>query len=124
MYEEKNKFKKKIEIVEEVPSRFIIHPKNFKKMWWDNFVLVSTIIYLFQLPFYVCRTSPLSWEHFMALSYFDFMFIIDSFLNLLVGFYDKDGEYEPKIVVVIIKNLSYGTILELVYYLSPIFLGI
>jgi len=47
MYQEKNKFKKKIEIEEEVPSRFIIHPKNFKKMWWDNFVLVRTIIYLF-----------------------------------------------------------------------------
>ena len=52
------------------------------------------------------------------------MFIIDSFLNLLVGFYDKDGEYEPKIIVVIIKNLNYGIILELVYYLVPIILGI
>jgi len=59
----------------------------------------------------------------MILSFFDIIFIIDSFLNLLVGFYDKDGKYEPKIVVVIVKNYSSGTFLDLIYYLGPIFLG-
>jgi len=49
MYVDKNKHstKKNLELKEETPSKFIIHPKNFWKMWWGNFLLVSTIIYLF-----------------------------------------------------------------------------
>ena len=93
-------------------------------MWWDNFLLISTIIYLFLLPLCVCHDKHLTWSNFFLLSNFDYFFIIDSFLNLLIGFYDKDGNYEPKIVVVIVKNFSYGTILELIYYLIPLFLGI
>ena len=124
MYQVKNKTKATLELEEEKPSRFIIDPKNFWKMWWGNLLLVATIIYLFLLPLFVCISHTLSWSNFSILSLFDFIFIFDSFLNLFVGFYDKDGRYEPKIVVVIVKNYSYGTILELIYYIAPIILGI
>ena len=87
-------------------------------------LLVVTVIYLFLLPLFVCVDQHLSWSNFSVLSVFDFIFIVDSFLNLLVGFYDKEGNYEPKIIVVIIKNFNYGTIMELVYYFAPVFIGI
>ena len=124
LYQAKQKLQNKTVLEEIPPSRFIIHPKNFRKMWWDNFLLIATIIYLFQLPLYVCHDKYLTWRNFFLLSNFDFIFIIDSIINLFIGFYDKDGEYEPKIVVVILKNFLYGTILELFYYLAPLFLGI
>jgi hypothetical protein len=42
----------------------------------------------------------------------------------LVGFYDKDGKYEEKIVVVVVKNYNNSMILEIIYYIVPIILGI
>ena len=58
------------------------------------------------------------------MSFFDIIFIVDGILNLFIGFYDKDGVYEPKLVVVIIKNYSNGLLFELIYYLLPIYIGI
>jgi hypothetical protein len=40
-------------------------------------------------------------------------------LNLFVGFYNKEGDYEPKVVAVIIKNYSSDFYFELIYTLGP-----
>lgn len=46
--------------------------------------------------------------------------MIDAISNLLVGFYNKDGEYEPQVVAVIIKNFSSDFYMELVYTFGPL----
>ena len=47
--------------------------------------------------------------------------MLDRFLNLFIGFYNKEGEYEPKVIVVIMKNYSSDFYMELVWTFGPLF---
>ena len=51
---------------------------------------------------------------------FDMFFMLDRFIHLFVGFNNKDGEYEPKIMVVIMKNYSSDFYMEVVYTFGPL----
>ena len=52
---------------------------------------------------------------------FDLFFMLDRFLSLFVGYYNKEDTYEPKVMVVIMKNFSSDFYLELVYTFGPFF---
>jgi hypothetical protein len=47
------------------------------------------------------------------------MFMLDRFLDLFVGFTTKDGDYEPKIIVVLVHNFSWDFTMELFYSFGP-----
>ena len=121
IYERKNKNKIYIDPDSLNPSRFIIPPNHRLKMHWGNFILIQTIIYVFLLPMFVSFAPILSRDNLNMLIVFDLFFMIDRFLNLFVGFYNKEGEYEPKVMVVIMKNYSSDFYMELVYTFSPFF---
>ena len=46
--------------------------------------------------------------------------MINQFINLFVGFYDKEGVYEPQIVAVIIQNWSSNFYYEIIYTFGPL----
>lgn len=104
------------------PCRYIIDPKSNRKRHWGNFLLILTIVYSFLLPFYMCSSTKLPIKSFLILSIFDFVFIVDCILNLLVGFYDKKREYEPKLILVIMNNYSSDFLYELIYTFGPLFM--
>ena len=54
---------------------------------------------------------------------FDMVFIINRFLDLFIGFVNKDGNNETKVWNVIYKNFSSDFYMELVYSFGPLFFG-
>lgn len=93
-------------------------------MQWGNFLQVVTIIYVFLLPLFVSFDSILTPKALSYLLIFDTMFMADRFLDLFVGFNNSDGEYEPKLVLVVMKNFSSDFYFELIYTFGPFFFNL
>ena len=51
---------------------------------------------------------------------FDIAFVIDRFLDLFVGFINKEGEYEPYLILVFFKNFSSDFYTEVLYAFGPL----
>ena len=49
------------------------------------------------------------------------MFLGQRVSDLFIGFKTKNGEYEPRVSMVIMKNLSYIVFLEMFYTFGPFF---
>ena len=49
------------------------------------------------------------------------MFMLARILDLFVGFKNKEGEYETRLSMVIMKNLSWVFFLEIIYTFGPFF---
>ena len=45
--------------------------------------------------------------------------MLDRFIDLFVGFTNKEGEFEPKIIVVLVHNFSWDFTMELFYSFGP-----
>lgn len=61
----------------------------------------------------------LSKESLSSLLFFDVVFMMSPLINLFVGFYDKDGVFEPKVLAVVIHNWSSDFYYELIYTFGP-----
>lgn len=123
LYEEKHKIlgnQQKTEELIEV-SKFIIDPQNFWKMQFNNFMLIILILYVFLVPLYVSYSQKLDSDHLKMLLLFDILFMLSRVSDLLIGFRAKDGELEPRVSMVIMKNLSSDFFLELIYTFGPFF---
>ena len=88
-------------------------------MQWGNFLLIITIWYVFLLPLFVSRERMLSKETLSSLLFFDVVFMMSPLINLFVGFYDKDGVFEPKVLAVVIHNWSSDFYYEIIYTFGP-----
>ena len=77
MYRKKNIGRIEINPEDKQPSKFIIHPNNYWKMQWGNFLTVMTIWYVFLLPLSVSSGSTLSKEKLGSLLVFDAIFMAD-----------------------------------------------
>ena len=82
------------------------------------------ILYMFQVPLYVSYEEVISARHLNTLLVFDFLFMLSRFLDLFIGFRNKDGQMEPKVSFVICKNLSITFFLEIIYTFGPFFMNI
>ena len=74
-------------------------------MHFNNAMLIVLILYVFQVPLFVSYDVILEREHLGTLLMFDFLFMLSRVLDLFVGFKNKDGENEPRLSMVIMKNL-------------------
>ena len=101
------------------PSKFIIDPKNYWKMQWGNFLQAMTILYVFVLPLIVSFDRLLTPGHISMLLTFDTIFMIDRFADLFVGFINKEGEYEPKLIIVLFNNFSSSFYFEIIWAFGP-----
>ena len=52
---------------------------------------------------------------------FDIMFFLSRVLDMFVGFKTKDGDYEPRVSMVVMKNLNSDFFMELIYTFGPFF---
>ena len=90
-------------------------------MHFDNFVFVILIFYIFILPLYVCWDENLKLKEIIELLFFDFVFLLVRVFDLLLGSKNSQGEYEHRLSIVVLKNLSYGFFFEIIYILGPFF---
>ena len=102
------------------PSRLIIGPNNFYNMWWNNFSQVVFLVYIMLMPLIICMSSELSEDKLTLLTCFDFTFMIDRILDLLVGFYKPNGEEEYRLAYVILNNISSKFFIEIFVIAVPI----
>ena len=52
---------------------------------------------------------------------FDIMFMTSRVADLFIGFITKEGKLEPRVSMVLMKNLSYDFCMELIYTFGPFF---
>ena len=88
-------------------------------MHFNNGMLIVLILYVFLVPLYVSYDVILEKEHLTLLLLFDFLFMFSKITDLFIGFKNKDGENEPRLSMVIMKNLSYDFFYELFYTFGP-----
>ena len=60
-------------------------------------------------------------DHLKMLLFFDIMFMTSRVMDLFIGFITKEGILEPRVSMVIMRNLSYDFCLELIYTFGPFF---
>ena len=89
-------------------------------MQWGNAMLIFTIWYVFLLPMIVSYGRILKKENLAILLFFDIIFMANQFINLFVGFLNKQGEYEPRLVSVIMNNWSSDFYFEIIYTFGPL----
>ena len=77
------------------------------------------IMYMFLVPLYVSYDSNIDHDHLQTLLFFDIMFMLAKFLDLFIGFRNKEGELEPRLSMVIMKNLNQDFFLEIIYTFGP-----
>jgi hypothetical protein len=106
--------------VPKTPSKLIIGPNNFYNMWWNNFSQVIFLVYIMLMPLIICMSSKLSKTHITLLTCFDFTFMIDRILDLLVGFYKPNGDEEHRLAYVILNNISSKFFIEIFVIAVPI----
>ena len=82
------------------------------------------ILYVFFLPICVSYSKILDKQNLNALFIFDVMFMISRFLDLFIGFSNKDGQPEKKISAVIYKNFSSAFYFEIIYSFGPLFFDV
>ena len=78
-------------------------------------MLIVLILYVFLVPLYVSYDVILEKEHLTTLLLFDFLFMFSKITDLFIGF----RENEPRLSMVIMKNLSYDFFYELFYTFGP-----
>ena len=83
-------------------------------------MLIFTIWYVFLLPMIVSYGRILKKENLAILLFFDIIFMANQFINLFVGFLNKQGEYEPRLVSVIMNNWSSDFYFEIIYTFGPL----
>ena len=93
-------------------------------MHFNNLMVIVLILYVFQVPLYVSYDAILEPRHLRILLLFDIMFMLSRFLDLLIGFRTKEGDWEPNISKVIMKNLSTDFFLEICWTFGPFCLDI
>ena len=123
LYEEKFKQQGHKLIIEETfeISRFIIDPNNYWKMHFNNLMLIVLILYVFLIPLFVSYSPFLDKDNLKLLLFFDIMFFLSRCLDLFIGFKTKEGEYEPRVSMVVMKNLGSDFYMELIYTFGPFF---
>lgn len=55
-------------------------------MWWNNFVNIVFVIWVFYAPMPICLGTRLTSEAINYLLIFDVVFMLDRVLDLFVGF--------------------------------------
>ena len=104
-------------------SRFIISPKNYWNMQWNNLTQIVFVIYILITPIYVAQDTNVNPDHVGLLLMFDIIFMLDRFLDLFVGFYGSNGE-EKRLSVVISQNISFKFWIEIIVSFGPLFFGV
>ena len=64
------------------------------------------VVYIFLYPIQVAQNIEIDETHEQILTIFDFIFIVDRILDFFEGYYNPDGQLEPKVTNVIWTNLS------------------
>lgn len=90
-------------------------------MQFNNLMLIILILYVFLIPLYVSYSNKLDSDNLKMLLMFDIMFMVSRFSDLFIGFRTNKGEKEPRLYMVILKNLSSDFFLELIYTFGPFF---
>lgn len=90
-------------------------------MHFNNLMLIVLILYVFLIPLYVSYSQVLDKDHLKLLLMFDIMFFLSRVLDMFIGFKTKDGDYEPRVSMVVMKNLNSDFFMELIYTFGPFF---
>ena len=116
--------KKLDEIPEAEPSRFIIPPRSYWNMQWNNLIQAVLIAWILYAPYKICEKSLLSNEAISYLLVFDILFLLDRVADLFVGYQKADGTEETRLYNVISSNLSSKIFIEIIVGFGPYFVGI
>jgi hypothetical protein len=90
-----------LEEADDSSSYFVINPNNTLLYHWCNFVQLSFIMWIFLMPYHVSVYQDMKYEQIEFLLLFDIIFIIDRFIDLLVGFYRPNGDLEERLIPVL-----------------------
>ena len=101
----------------------IIKPHNWYNVVKNDVVLILFIIYSVLLPYICCQSLHVPTIDIDFLMIFDYIFVIDRFSDLLVGYINEENKLEPSITKVIFKNLSLALFIEIGITLIPFMFG-
>jgi hypothetical protein len=99
----------------------IIPPNNWYNVLKNDSVLLLFILYSILLPYICCLDINISNDDIDLLMTFDYIFVIDRVMDLLVGYINEMNKLEPSITKVIFKNLSLAFFIELFITFIPVF---
>lgn len=112
------------EIPESEPSKFIIPPRSYWNMQWNNLTQVVFIAWILYAPLVICTDVRLSPEAIGYLLVFDIIFLLDRVADLFVGHQKADGTEETRLYNVIYSNLSSKIFIEIIVGFGPYMVGI
>lgn len=100
-------------------SRFIINPKNYWNLQWNNFNQIIFVLWIIITPIMVSRSIILSNDSLRVLIYFDLIFMFDRFMDLFVGYFNPNGIMEHKLYAVIYANITPKLFIEIFIGFGP-----
>lgn len=106
------------------PSKFIIPPRSYWNMQWNNLTQLVFIVWLLYAPFVISTATKLSENAISYLLIFDIIFMVDRVADLFLGHQRADGTEEPRLYHVIYSNLSAKIPIEIVVGFGPYMVGI
>ena len=112
------------EIPESEPSKFIIPPRSYWNMQWNNLTQVVFIAWILYAPLVICTGKQLSPDAIGYLLVFDIIFLLDRVADLFVGHQKADGTEETRLYNVIYSNLSAKLFIEIIVGFGPYMVGI
>lgn len=117
-----NKEKEDIPQAEDpLTTKLIIPPDSTGNMYWNNFVTLMFVVYIFIAPIFISYDTRFKEDQLKILLAFDILFVIDRVADVFVGFEYPDGKYEKKLHKVIEANFTYKLPLEFFLSFAPLF---
>ena len=117
------------EIPESEPSKFIIPPRSYWNMQWNNLTQIVFIAWILVAPWVICTRTQLQSDEVVGdatlgyLLIFDIVFLLDRVADLFVGHQKADGTEETRLYNVIYSNLSSKIFIEIIVGFGPYMLA-
>ena len=106
------------------PSKFIIPPRSYWNMQWNNLTQLVFIVWILYAPLVICTDTKLDDEAIGYLLVFDILFMLDRVADLFVGHQKQDGTEETRLYNVIYSNVSSKIFIEIIVGFGPYMVGI
>jgi hypothetical protein len=113
--------REKQELLNNEISRFIIIPGKPWKVYWNHLTCFIFVIWIFLAPILVSHHFYITHSDFIILLVFDTIFMLDRFLDLFVGHYNRNGKLEHRLYQVFVTNLSFKFFFEIFISVAPFY---